>query len=62
MRGKMDCFGVSDVGRQRPVNEDQFLLADLNKSMFIHQTSLSHEDQARLSVARKASCCSSPRA
>jgi PPM family protein phosphatase len=48
MRGKMDCFGLTDVGRKRQVNEDQFLLADLNKSMLIHQTSLSHEDHTRL--------------
>lgn len=48
MRGKMDCFGLTDVGSRRESNEDQFLLADLNKSMLIHQTSLSHEDHTRL--------------
>jgi protein phosphatase len=48
MRGKMDCFGLSDRGQKREVNEDQFLIADLNKSMLIHQTSLSHEDHTRL--------------
>ena len=48
MRGKMDCSGLTDVGRQRPANEDQFLIADLNKSMLIHQTSLAHEDHTRL--------------
>jgi PPM family protein phosphatase len=48
MRGKMDCFGLTDAGNVRPVNEDQFLIADLNKSMLIHQTSLSHEDHTRL--------------
>jgi len=48
MRGKMDCFGLSDAGKVRSVNEDQFLIADLNKSMLIHQTSLSHEDHTRL--------------
>lgn len=48
MRGKMDCFGLTDVGSRRPTNEDQFLIADLNKSMLIHQTSLSHEDHTRL--------------
>jgi protein phosphatase len=48
MRGKMDCSGLTDVGKKRPVNEDQFLIADLNKSMLIHQTSLSHEDHTRL--------------
>jgi protein phosphatase len=48
MRGKMDCFGLTDVGKVREVNEDQFLIADLNRSMLIHQTSLSHEDHTRL--------------
>jgi protein phosphatase len=44
----MDCHGQSDVGRKRTVNEDQFLIAELSKSMLIHQTSLSHEDHSRL--------------
>jgi protein phosphatase len=48
MRGKMDCFGLTDAGKVRQVNEDQFLIADLNRSMLIHQTSLSHEDHTRL--------------
>jgi PPM family protein phosphatase len=48
MRGKMDCFGLTNVGTAREENEDQFLLADLNKSMLVHQTSLSHEDHTRL--------------
>src|SRR5437764_15158098 len=48
MRGKMDCYGLTDTGKKRPQNEDQFLIADLNKSMLIHQTSLSHEDHTRL--------------
>ena len=48
MPGKMDCYGLTDIGKVREVNEDQFLIADLNKSMLIHQTSLSHEDHTRL--------------
>jgi PPM family protein phosphatase len=48
MGGKMDCFGLTDAGRVRPNNEDQFLVADLNKSLLVHQTSLSHEDHTRL--------------
>jgi protein phosphatase len=48
MRGKMDCFGLTDIGKVRQVNEDQFLIADLNRSMLIHQTSLTHEDHTRL--------------
>src|SRR5262245_30744397 len=48
MRGKMDCFGLTDTGKVRESNEDQFLIAGLDKSMLIHQTSLSHEDHTRL--------------
>lgn len=48
MPGKMDCFGLTDIGRKRPVNEDQFLIADLNKSMRVHQTSLGLDHQTRL--------------
>jgi serine/threonine protein phosphatase PrpC len=48
MRGKMDCHGMTDHGKKREVNDDQFMIADLCKSMLIHQTSLSHEDHSRL--------------
>ena len=48
MRCKMDCAGLTDVGRVRQTNEDQFLIADLNKSMLVRQTSLSHDDHTRL--------------
>jgi protein phosphatase len=44
----MDCAAFTDVGRVRQTNEDQFLIADLNKSMFVRQTSLSHDDHTRL--------------
>jgi protein phosphatase len=44
----MDCCGTTDIGRVRESNEDQFLVADLNKSMLVHQTSLSDEDHTRL--------------
>jgi protein phosphatase len=48
MRGKMDCCGLSDTGKVRQANEDQFLVADLNKSMRVQHTSLGIEDQSRL--------------
>src|SRR5262249_48443254 len=48
MRGKMEVFGLTDPGKVRAANEDQFLIADLSKSMLIHQTSLAHEDHTRL--------------
>jgi protein phosphatase len=44
----MDIYGLTDAGRVRQANEDQFLIADLNRSMLIHQTSLHHDDHSRL--------------
>ncbi len=44
----IDCHGDSHVGRSRPANEDQFLIADLNKSMRVYQTSLGLNHQTRL--------------
>jgi protein phosphatase len=44
----MDCHGVTDIGRLREVNEDQFLIADLRKSLHLFQTSLAMDDQSRL--------------
>ncbi len=34
------AFGITDKGRVRPSNEDQFLVAELSKAMRIRQTSL----------------------
>src|SRR5262245_28885386 len=34
------AFGITDPGKKRQTNEDQFLIAELNKSMRIRQTSL----------------------
>ena len=48
MKGKMDVYGMSDIGKKRQNNEDQFLIADLCKSMLVRQTSLSHDDHTRL--------------
>jgi len=39
---------MTDTGRVRQTNEDQFLIADLSRSMLVHQTSLSQEDHTRL--------------
>ncbi len=38
------CHGLSDVGRVRSKNEDQFLIADLSKSMIVHQSTLMGDD------------------
>ncbi|MCA9133018.1 MAG: hypothetical protein KDA45_07675, partial [Planctomycetales bacterium] len=48
MSGFMDCCGLSDIGRQRSSNEDQFLISDVCKSMRVHQTSLALDHQTRL--------------
>jgi protein phosphatase len=45
---EMDCSGLTDIGEVRPANEDQFLIADLRKSMDVHQTSLGLDDRTRL--------------
>jgi protein phosphatase len=39
---------MTDRGRQRPSNQDHFLVADLNKSMRVHGTSLHIDDQTRI--------------
>jgi protein phosphatase len=44
----MDAFGLTDVGKVRPTNEDQFLIASLSKSLLVHQTSLSQDDHTRV--------------
>jgi serine/threonine protein phosphatase PrpC len=48
MLTKMDCFGLTDVGRRRASNQDHYLIADLNKSLRVHSTSLNLEDETRL--------------
>jgi protein phosphatase len=44
----LDYYGMSDKGLKRPMNEDQFLIAELNKSILIKQTSLSQAQPQRL--------------
>jgi protein phosphatase len=48
MHGKMDCSGLTDPGRVRDGNDDQYLIASLSKSMQVHQTSLDLDEQTRL--------------
>ena len=44
----IDCFGLTDRGRVRAANEDQFLIADLDKAMLVRQSSLAEADHARM--------------
>lgn len=48
MQGKIDIFGMTDQGRVRRRNEDQFLIADLTRSLRVHQSSLSAEQNETL--------------
>ncbi len=42
------AFGATDIGKKRKVNQDQFLIAELNKSMLVSSTSLCISGQFRL--------------
>src|SRR3954469_9937746 len=33
-------FGLTDTGRVRPANEDQFVIVELARTMSVHQTSI----------------------
>jgi serine/threonine protein phosphatase PrpC len=46
--GKIDCFGMTDRGLVREVNEDQFLVGELLKSMRVHHTSIGLSDSTYL--------------
>lgn len=37
---QIDVFGLTDAGRVRATNEDEFLIASLHKTMLVHHTSL----------------------
>jgi serine/threonine protein phosphatase PrpC len=54
VRGKVDCFGRTDIGRVRETNQDQFMIADLRKSIVIHHSSLGYDNQSQLSGATRA--------
>jgi protein phosphatase len=48
MRSHFDCAGLTDVGRARQQNQDQFLIANLKKSMLVDSTSLPLAEHPRL--------------
>ena len=48
MLTQMDCFGLTNPGIKRPTNQDHYLIADLNKSMRIHDTSLTLDSETRV--------------
>jgi len=49
--GSPTIYGVSDKGRVRPNNQDQFLIARLERSVVIEQSGFPLEDGRRLSQA-----------
>ena len=44
----LDCYGLTDIGKKRKENQDQFLIGDLRKSLEVFQSSLSVDDHARM--------------
>jgi serine/threonine protein phosphatase PrpC len=48
MLAKITSAGRTDIGKKRENNQDQYLIADLNKSMLVQATSLNLETQSRL--------------
>ena len=48
-RVSLDVFGLTDPGRVRKFNQDQFLIADLAKKLHVRQTSLPDATGERLS-------------
>ena len=40
-----DSFGLTHTGKKRPHNEDQFLVAAMQRSMVVSRTSLPHDDE-----------------
>jgi PPM family protein phosphatase len=45
---RIDCAGKSDRGKVREMNQDRFLIADLNKCLRIVATNLAHGEQEPL--------------
>lgn len=50
----LDAAGLSDCGKRRSVNEDQFLIGQLDKSLFVASTSMRIGDERRLVGAPEA--------
>ncbi len=44
----LNCYGATDLGRCRPSNQDQFLIADLNRAMTVNQSSLASDRETSL--------------
>ena len=53
MTGKIDCHGRTDVGRQRDVNQDNFLIAQLEKALDIQESSLSFGERDEMASVQR---------
>lgn len=51
---EVDCFGLTDCGKVRKVNQDQFLIATMHKMLEIQQTSLPNHTRERLTSGAMA--------
>lgn len=51
---EFDVFGVTDTGKVREINQDNFLLASLHKRMHVHFTSLENLEELPLEGERLA--------
>jgi serine/threonine protein phosphatase PrpC len=51
---EIDVYGVTHVGRVRPVNQDNFLICSMRKSVVVHHTSLSELDRLTIGTERLA--------
>jgi len=45
---KVECFGLTSLGHVREMNEDQFLVAELHKTLQVRQTSLARQSERLL--------------
>ena len=51
---EVDCFGLTDCGKVRKINQDQFLIATMHKLMEIQQTSLPNQTRDHLTSGAMA--------
>ncbi len=40
----IDHYGITDIGKRQKVNEDQFIIADLNREVIVQQTSVTKKE------------------
>lgn len=53
MTGKIDCHGLTDIGREREVNQDNFLIAQLEKSLDIQESSLKFGERDEMASVQR---------